>query len=825
MVNAAEFEDAGLTIVDDGDNTKKIALDASAITTATTRTLTMADEAVDLAALKNSNISASAAIDLSKLAALTASEMVISDGSGVIVSAPVATYPSLTELTYLKGTTSSIQTQLGTKTDTGTANEITLTGTTIGLADNAVMPGTDSMVVPVGTTAQRVSTTDGALRFNSDLNRYEGYKSSAWSEIGGGGGGLDIFYDEDFAVTTHTDFTTGNNAAPDAAGTGTLDGTLATETSSPLAGTASLKYTMGSTSANDFFINDADIALDTKQVSNFIGIDFYYTYNGDDDDIRFIVLDQDDAEVASSTEYLKSASGATRFSTSVYIPSGTTGLRYGFQVVTGNSAKVVVIDDIQLTTNPFVYKNLTVTESAAFNTYAGYGSTNNKIPYFTTELANTSGDIITVANDSTNGFSITANKKCTIVAQFTFKTPQQSTPQSYFGFSLNSTQLTTSISSITNTDRLVMQNALTNASIASLAGTATIPIELEEGDVLRPHATGSAPANTAACSISVIASAQSEHVITPAKSNMTDWTAYTPTYSAGFGTVTNNVAYYRRVGDSVEIQASFTAGTTTTSNGTMTLPSGLVIDSNKVSINNISTAEGCSVGRYARGGSSNAALSGEIVTATGTSTSLLYFANTYNSTSNHLIPTTSVSTTAIITGEVVSVNIKVPISGWDSNVTFLAAVPTQLTAYIKDVKSNGTSGGTFTSGAWQTRTLNTVSGDTSIVSLSSNQFTLGAGKYEIEATAMAFDVDFHKAQLYNITDTATEAMGMNSNARSAGGAGSTTSDVVTTVTITTDTIFELRHRCSTTQATDGFGQAMSFTADEVYAQVKITKIR
>lgn len=46
---------------------------------------------------------------------LTASEILITDGSKNIVSAPVATYPSLTELTYLKGVTSAIQTQINTK--------------------------------------------------------------------------------------------------------------------------------------------------------------------------------------------------------------------------------------------------------------------------------------------------------------------------------------------------------------------------------------------------------------------------------------------------------------------------------------------------------------------------------------------------------------------------------------------------------------------------------------------------------------------------------------------------------------------------------------
>lgn len=58
---------------------------------------------------------------------LTASEIIITDASKRIVSAPVATYPSLTELTYLKGVTSAIQTQLNAK---GTG-DVTTVGTPI----------------------------------------------------------------------------------------------------------------------------------------------------------------------------------------------------------------------------------------------------------------------------------------------------------------------------------------------------------------------------------------------------------------------------------------------------------------------------------------------------------------------------------------------------------------------------------------------------------------------------------------------------------------------------------------------------------------------
>ena len=65
---------------------------------------------------------------------LTASEMLITDGDKKIVSAAVATYPSLTELAYVKGVTSGIQTQIGNKAAKGANSDITsITGLTTAL--------------------------------------------------------------------------------------------------------------------------------------------------------------------------------------------------------------------------------------------------------------------------------------------------------------------------------------------------------------------------------------------------------------------------------------------------------------------------------------------------------------------------------------------------------------------------------------------------------------------------------------------------------------------------------------------------------------------
>ena len=54
-----------------------------------------------------------------------------------------------------------------------------------------------------------------------------------------------------------------------------------------------------------------------------------------------------------------------------------------------------------------------------------------------------------------------------------------------------------------------------------------------------------------------------------------NWTAYTPTFTA-FGTVTGVGMFWRRVGDSLDIQGSFVTGTPTATSMAITLPSGLV---------------------------------------------------------------------------------------------------------------------------------------------------------------------------------------------------------------------------------------------------------
>ena len=65
---------------------------------------------------------------------------------------------------------------------------------------------------------------------------------------------------------------------------------------------------------------------------------------------------------------------------------------------------------------------------------------------------------------------------------------------------------------------------------------------------------------------------------------VTQWQSYAPT-TGGLGTPTNNNAFYRRVGDSLQVYGSLTVGTTAASTCTISLPTGLSIDSVKLPSN------------------------------------------------------------------------------------------------------------------------------------------------------------------------------------------------------------------------------------------------
>jgi len=145
-------------------------------------------------------------------------------------------------------------------------------------------------------------------------------------------------------------------------------------------------------------------------------------------------------------------------------------------------------------------------------------------------------------------------------------------------------------------------------------------------------------------------------------------------------------------------------------------------------------------------------------------------------------------------------------------------------AIFNETQSANTTGGTFTSGAWQTRVLNTtVINNIASCTLATNAISLPAGTYYMRAIAPAFQANEHQVKIYNSTDSADVVLG--GQGYSASTVETTTfSEAITVVTITGTKSFVVQHRCAATKATNGLGTSVSW-GDGAFARFEIRRIQ
>ena len=144
----------------------------------------------------------------SKFDYATASTIAIFDGSKNLISADTATYPSLTELSYVKGVTSSIQTQLNSK---ASATAYTLAGVSAISTDATKSLYTMSSGVPVeyrtsgGSTLLYLDETNGRIGIGTSSPQQALHVSTATNYQG-------IFINGNAAPSVG--FRTSNNTTP-----------------------------------------------------------------------------------------------------------------------------------------------------------------------------------------------------------------------------------------------------------------------------------------------------------------------------------------------------------------------------------------------------------------------------------------------------------------------------------------------------------------------------------------------------------------------------------------------------------------------------------
>lgn len=173
-----------------------------------------------------------------------------------------------------------------------------------------------------------------------------------------------------------------------------------------------------------------------------------------------------------------------------------------------------------------------------------------------------------------------------------------------------------------------------------------------------------------------------------------------------------------------------------------------------------------------------------------------------------------------VTGDMIA-NSAVTASKLDS--ATVAPLSTRQVLHVQDEKASGVDAGTFTSGSWVTRTLNTVKTNTITgASVASNQITLPAGSYFVNANSPAQQVAGHQAKLYNTTATTDILIGTSEFCNSVDNYVATKSWITGAFTLSAQSVLELRHQCGVTKTTYGLGGQINWGTN-VYAQVVIWK--
>lgn len=153
------IKDSGLTLSGSNTGDQTITLTGDITGTGTGSFVT----AIAAGVIVNADINASAAIALTKLAATTANRALVSDASGFIV--PSATTD--TEIGYLSGVTSSIQTQINTKVDAAGVRATTLTGLSI---TGSAITSADTVLSAFGKVQNQINALVGGVTYQGAWN-------------------------------------------------------------------------------------------------------------------------------------------------------------------------------------------------------------------------------------------------------------------------------------------------------------------------------------------------------------------------------------------------------------------------------------------------------------------------------------------------------------------------------------------------------------------------------------------------------------------------------------------------------------------------------
>lgn len=145
--------------------------------------------------------------------------------------------------------------------------------------------------------------------------------------------------------------------------------------------------------------------------------------------------------------------------------------------------------------------------------------------------------------------------------------------------------------------------------------------------------------------------------------------------------------------------------------------------------------------------------------------------------------------------------------------------------YFQHETTINTGGGTAVGGgAFQQRPINTELVSRSWVTLSSDQLTISPGTYHVRVICPAYFVDRHKAILWDDTNNVIILEGTSALSDNIAGGDVTNSYVEGVISVTSTTVFDVRHAFQLTRSTDGLGLASNQGSNEVYLKGLIIRL-
>lgn len=592
----------------------------------------------------DADISASAAIALSKLAALTTGKVLQSNASTGLIEASTVTN---TELGYLSGVTSAVQTQLNAKEPTlsaGTSAQYyrgdktwqTLDKSAVGLdqvdntsdatknaaavvltnkdVDGGTASNTSRITLPKAakTTLDGLTRKQGTILYDTTSNKPYYDDGTNLKVIGSGSGGVTNFITNGDAETGTTGWTGYKASTPFS--TSDVDTTNDT-----------IQF------INHGYVTGTPIVFSTTGTlpSPLVVGTTYYAINNDNNHVKV------SATLGGSAIDLTTTGSGT----------GTLGplvpLNYGGTptvTLTTTSTNPLV------GTNSFLYTKDAANRAGDGHYYAFTIDSAYKAKVLTIDMEYIIASGTFVAGTSSTNSDVT-------VWIFDVTNSVWIQPSSYRFYSNSSTisdkfQATFQTSSNSTSYRLYLHT--------SSASTSAYALEFDNVTVSPSVYTYGTP--------------------------VTDWQAYTPTIT-GLGTGSNEGFFYRKVGDSIEIKGTYATGTTTASVLSIGLPSGLSVDSSK----NPSTTNTASHGvvynttHTTTGFASTNVGPYPVFSDTSVSSTVLYVADT-NSGSRF---NKANGSTLFTTGDRMRFEVKgLPISGFSSSVQMSSDADTRVVDFV-----------------------------------------------------------------------------------------------------------------------------------------------